>query len=41
MLLGKGGFYGNVTVIKPLMCITKNADKTMAVLEAVAEAMQK
>ena len=43
VLLGKGGFYGNVFRMKPPMCITKeNADKTMAVLEeAVAEAMKK
>ena len=43
VLVGKGGFYGNVFRMKPPMCITKeNADKTMAVLEeAVAEAMKK
>ena len=43
VLIGKGGFYGNVFRMKPPMCITKeNADKTMAVLEeAVAEAMKK
>ena len=43
VLIGKGGFYGNVFRMKPPMCITKeNADKTVAVLEeAVAEAMKK
>jgi len=43
VLVGKGGFYGNVFRMKPPMCITKeNADKTVAVLEeAVAEAMKK
>ena len=43
VLLGKGGFYGNVFRIKPPMCITKeNADKAAAVFEeAIVETMKK
>lgn len=43
VLLGKGGFYGNVFRIKPPMCITKeNVDKTVAVFEeAVSKALGK
>ena len=42
VLLGKGGFYGNVFRIKPPMCITKeNADKAAAVFEeAIVETMK-
>ena len=43
VLLGKGGFYGNVFRIKPPMCITReNADKAVAVFEeAIVETLKK
>ena len=42
VLLGKGGFYGNVFRIKPPMCITKeNADFTVEVLEEAICAVMK
>ena len=43
VLLGKGGYYGNVFRIKPPMCITvEDADQAAEVLEeAVRKTMQK
>ena len=43
VLIGKGGYHGNVFRIKPPMCITKeDADLTVHVLEeAVQRAMKK
>jgi len=43
VLLGKGGFFGNVFRMKPPMCITKeNADKTVAAFEeAVVDCLKK
>ena len=41
VLLGKGGFYGNVFRIKPPMCITKeDADLTVAAIEGAVHEMQ-
>merc|ERR1712130_584401 len=41
VLLGKGGFYGNVFRIKPPMCITKqDADFTVEVLEHAVRAIE-
>jgi len=41
LLLGKGGFYGNVFRIKPPMCITKeNADFTMEVFEKAVKQIE-
>ena len=42
VLLGKGGFYGNVFRIKPPMCITKqDADKAVAIFEEAVSAAMK
>jgi len=41
VLIGKGGFYGNVFRLKPPMCITKeDADLTVAAIEGAVHEMQ-